>query len=97
MVILIRSAPGTADAARAMELAQELAAGGEALRICLISEAVRLALEIETGKWDIYCLEDDLAMRAIERARLPKGVTVVNYDGLAGALLDDGAKVIGSF
>lgn len=83
MIIMIKSAPDTPEARRALTLAGELAAD-----IVLIQNAVHLAPEKDVGRGGaVYALDEDLRMRGIGPGADIGAVQRIDYDALVDLIV----------
>lgn len=91
MLLIIRSAPDTTEARRAVKLARDTAAD-----ILLIQNAVCLAGKdrLEGFCGTVYALHDDIRLRGI--SDIEKGVKTVGYDEAVDLMAGED-KVIGIF
>lgn len=91
MIVLLKSAPDTADAERAIKLARDMAAD-----LVLLQNAVYLA---EKDRLDGFCgtvfaVDEDVKLRGI--AELQKNVRLVGYDVIIDIMAEND-KVVGMF
>lgn len=91
MLVIIKSAPDTQEARRAVRLARDMTAD-----IVLLQNAVYLALpeRLEGFCGTAYALEEDLRLRGVED--LEAGVKTIDYDELVDLVAEE-EKVIGLF
>ncbi len=91
MLVIIKSAPDTQEARRAVKLARDMAAD-----IVLLQNAVYLARpeRLEGFCGTAYVLEEDLRLRGVED--LEAGVKTIDYDELVGLLAGED-EVLGLF
>ncbi|MEJ2182622.1 MAG: sulfurtransferase complex subunit TusB [Nitrospirota bacterium] len=91
MLVIIKSAPDTQDARRAVKLARDVAAD-----IALLQNAVYLAQpeRLEGFCGTAYAMKEDLRLRGIED--IEAGVKTIGYGDLVDLMAEDD-KVIGLF
>lgn len=91
MIVLLKSAPDTAEARRAVKLARDMAAD-----IVLLQNAVYLAEKdrLEGFCGAVHAIDEDIRIRGI--AELDKNVRVISHGGLVD-LMADSDKVTGVF
>ncbi len=92
MMIMIKSAPDTPEAKRAVRLAADLGAG-----LVLIQNAVYLACDKTAGvSGTVYALDEDLRMRGVGPDADIGSVKRIDYDMLADLITNTG-QVHGAF
>lgn len=91
MLVIIKSAPGTDDAQRALSLGRKFSAD-----IILMQDAVYLAGRggLDGYKGKVYVIEEDLKLRGA--GAMPDGVETIGYDG-AVDLMAAHDKTLGMF
>ncbi len=93
MVVIIKSAPDTTEAKRAVKLARDMAGS-----LLLIQNGVYFAqndaLEGFCGK--AYVLIEDCQLRGLQDNELKKDIVKIDYDALVD-LITENDKVIGAF
>lgn len=100
ILLLITSAPSSADAQRAWQTARTLSDQGHPVTLFLLQDGVLAGLEQVTMPDlppDIRChvLDEDLALRGFAPLDLHKHVEAANYGKLID-LFDDHTRVIGA-
>ncbi len=93
MIVLIKSAPDTADGARGMTLAKE---GGAEL--VLLQNGVYFAHKEKLGAFPgtVYVLDDEKRLRGLKDSEMDAKVKTINYDNLID-IITGGEKVVGMF
>lgn len=94
VVVVVRSAPSSAEFKRGLKLAEELKAAGQKTQLCLLSGATLATAELLSQGWDLASHRDSAQMRAVE---LSEGVDPIDYAELVDLLMSDEASVIGAF
>lgn len=108
-LILLRSGPGTPEAAGALVLATCLQARGRRVTIVLVQDAVlagvrtshlesaKLLRGLLDGRATCYYLDEDLAMRGYGPTDALPGCRAVGYSELVDLLLAEGTSATGAF
>ena len=91
---MVRSAPGTTGARRALSLSAAHVARGEECTLILLGDAVLLAREAGASGAQVTCIAEDAAMRGLAVAGL-RGVRALSYPELADLVMGE-AKVVGA-
>lgn len=93
MLVLIKSAPDTKDAAIGLTLANEVGAD-----LVLLQNGVYFAQKERIGAFagNVYVLEDDRRLRGIKDSETDERMKVIDYHRLI-ALMTEGDKVVGMF
>lgn len=93
MLVIIKSAPDSAEGKRGIKLARDMAAD-----ICLIQNAVYFGQEerLEGFCGTVYLLEEDSRLRGLSDGAIEKSIRKVDYEGLVDLVVRDD-KVIGMF
>ena len=93
MVVLIKSAPDTADGRRAVKTARDMAAD-----IVLLQNGVYFAQKerLEGFCGMVYLLEEDARLRGLKDAELEKDLRRLDYNSLVDLIVEED-KVIGMF
>jgi sulfur relay protein TusB/DsrH len=93
MIVLIKSAPDTADGARGVALAKD----GNA-DIVLLQNGVYFAQRDRLGDFSgaVYALDDDMRLRGITDSERESRVKTIDYDKLTDIVVG-GKKVVGMF
>ncbi|MBI4824546.1 MAG: hypothetical protein HY805_10015 [Nitrospirae bacterium] len=91
MLVLIKSAPDTADGKRAVKLARDMAGD-----LVLMQNAVYFAEKerLEGFCGTIYALDEDILLRGITETE--KGIKTLSYDELIEIMAENN-KVVGAF
>jgi sulfur relay protein TusB/DsrH len=93
VLVIVRSAPDTAEGRRGLKLAADMAAD-----LILLQNGVHFA---QNGRLDgfsgkVYVLEDDLRLRGLKDEEIKKDVNRMNYGGLIDLIAGED-KVVGMF
>lgn len=93
MIVMIKSAPDTADGARGLTLAKE---GGA--DIVLLQNGVYFAQKdrISSFSGTVYVLDDDKRLRGLKDAEVDARVKAIGYDQLTDLMMQSD-KVVGMF
>jgi sulfur relay protein TusB/DsrH len=93
MIVLIKSAPDTADGMRGVTLAKD---GGADL--VLLQNGVYFAQQERLGSFSgaVYVLDDDKRLRGMKDTELDDRVKIIDYDRLTD-IIAEGKKVVGMF
>lgn len=93
MIVIVKSAPDTADGQRGVALAKQMAAD-----LVLVQNGVYYAQKGRLGDYprSVYVLDDDTRLRGLKDAEMGKGVKSIGYDTLVD-LMAEGDKVVGMF
>lgn len=93
MLVIVKSAPDTADSERGVKLARDMAAD-----LVLLQNGVYFAQEERLGDYcsTAYVLDDDKRLRGIKDEEMEKNMKIVNYDKLIDLMIEND-KVIGMF
>jgi sulfur relay protein TusB/DsrH len=93
MLVMVKSAPDTADGKRGIKLARDMAAD-----VVLIQNGVYFAqLErLEGFCGTAYVLDDDARLRGLKDNEIEKGITKLNYGSLID-IMAEADKVVGMF
>lgn len=109
ILVIIASAPGSAEARRAVDLAHTFREGGRSIAVVLLQDAVLAALahsplaaaselrELLAAGVPIYAAELDLALRGFSSVHLAPGTAVADDSHLVGLMLADGTRTLGWF
>ena len=93
MIVLIKSAPDTADGMRGVALAQDGAAD-----LVLLQNGVLFAQKgrLESFPGAIHVLDDDKKLRGLRDDELDGRAKIINYDSLTDLMVES-EKVVGMF
>ena len=93
MLVLIKSAPDTADGAIGLTLAKESGAD-----LVLLQNGVYFALKERLGTFPgaVYVLNDDMRLRGLKDSELDGRAKTIDYDKLTD-IITGGDKVVGMF
>lgn len=93
MLVIVKSAPDTADGERGVKLARDMAAD-----LVLLQNGVYFAQKERLGGYcgTAYVLEDDKRLRGIKDTETERNVKTINYDRLI-VLMAENDKVVGMF
>ncbi|HEX9020750.1 MAG TPA: DsrH/TusB family sulfur metabolism protein [Nitrospirota bacterium] len=93
MIVMIKSAPDTADGARGLTLAKE---GGA--DIVLLQNGIYFAQKDRIGGFSgtVYVLDDDKRLRGLKDAEVDASVKAIGYDQLTDLMMQSD-KVVGMF
>ncbi len=93
MIILVKSAPDTADGARGTALARESGAD-----LVLLQNGVYFAHKERLSAFPgaVYVLDDDKKLRGLKDSEIDARVKTINYDRLTD-LVTESDKVVGMF
>ncbi len=93
MIVIVKSAPDTADGQRGVALARSMAAD-----LVLLQNGVYYAQKERLGGFSrgVYVLDDDNRLRGLRDADMEKNVKVITYDALVD-LVTGTDKVVGMF
>lgn len=93
MLVIVKSAPETADGKRAVKLARDMAAD-----LVLIQNGVYFSQRERLGGFcgSVYVLEEDRRLRGLGNEEIEKDLTEITYDSLID-LMDGEDKVVGIF
>jgi sulfur relay protein TusB/DsrH len=93
MIVLVKSAPDTADGVRGVSLAGEAAAD-----LVLLQNGVYFAQKGRLGgfRGTVYVLDDDKRLRGMQDAELDGKARTIHYDKLV-ELMAGADKVVGMF
>ncbi len=93
MLVIIKSAPGTPEGKRGINLACDMAAD-----VCLMQNAVYFAHDerLESFCGAVYVLDDDCTLRGLSDSRLKKSIKKLDYDSLVDVIVNED-KIIGAF
>lgn len=93
MLVIVKSAPDTADGERGVKLARDVAAD-----LVLLQNGVYFAQKERPGDYcsTAYVLDDDKRLRGIKDAEMEENMKIVNYDKLID-LMTENDKVIEMF
>lgn len=93
MLVMIKSAPDTADGATGLTLAKE---GGA--DIVLLQNGVYFAQQERLGDYSgsVYVLDDDKRLRGLKDSEMDSRVKIIDYDKLTD-IITGGDKVVGMF
>lgn len=108
-LMVLRSAPGTAEATSALMLATELQTQGRRVSLALLQDAVLAGLAVSqlasaqqvrallADGAACYVLTDDLTMRGFQPRDLATSCTTIDDGALVDLLLADDTRVSGAF
>ncbi len=93
MLVLIKSAPDTADGALGLTLAKESGAD-----LVLLQNGVYFAQKERLGAFSgaVYMLDDDKRLRGLKDSEMDDRVKLIKYDKLTDIIMS-GVKVTGMF
>ncbi len=93
MLIVVKSAPDTADGKRGIKLARDIAAD-----IVLLQNGISFAQKerLEGFCGTAYVLDDDVRLRGLKGDEIEKGIKLVDYGSLVDLMADED-KVVGMF
>lgn len=93
MIVIVKSAPDTADGARGIALARQTGA-----RLVLLQNGVYFAQKELLGDFSgaVYALDDDKRLRGLKDSEMNRAVKSIGYDGLVDLMAED-SKVVGMF
>lgn len=101
VLMLVSSAPSSANAQRAWQLARTLYEQGQAVSLFLLQDGVLAALQGETALRDLpreiccYALSEDLTLRGFTPLKVREQVQITDYARLVN-LFDQHTRVIGA-
>ena len=93
MIVIIKSAPDTADGMRGVTLAKE--GGGD---LVLLQNGVYFAQKERLGAFSgaVYVLDDDKRLRGVKDSEMDNRAKTIDYDKLTD-LMTESDKVVGMF
>ena len=93
MLVIVKSAPDTADGKRGIKLARDMAAD-----VVLLQNGVSFAQKerLEGFCGTAYVLDDDVRLRGLKGDEIEKGIKLVDYGSLVDLMADED-KVVGMF
>lgn len=93
MLVIVKSAPETADGKRAVKLARDMAAD-----LVLIQNGVYFSQRERLGGFcgSVYVLEEDMRLRGLKKDEIEKDIIEITYDSLID-FMDGEDKVVGIF
>lgn len=93
MLVIVKSAPDTADGERGVKFARDMAAD-----LLLIQNGVYFAQKERLGGYcgRAYVLDNDKQLRGIKDTEMERNVETINYDKLI-VLMAENDKVVGMF
>ena len=106
IAILLKSAPGTDEAGRALQTAADMPAQGHTVSLYLLQEAVRFCRapmkyphfaslrELIDKNFEVYVLTHDAGLRGVDAASAGRGISGGSYESLVD-LLESCDRVVG--
>ena len=93
MIVMVKSAPDTADGMRGVTLAKD-----ENADLVLLQNGVYFAQQERLGSFSgaVYVLDDDKRLRGMKDSEIDDRVKTIDYDGLTD-IIAGGKKVVGMF
>mgnify|MGYP001560470549 FL=1 len=93
MLVIIKSAPDTAEGKRAIKLANDMSAD-----ICLMQNAVYFSQreQLKGFSGTIYVIDEDRKLRGLKDEEIVPEIKKIDYDGLVD-LMAKNEKVVGMF
>jgi sulfur relay protein TusB/DsrH len=93
MLVMVKSAPDTADGKRGIKLARDMAAD-----VVLLQDGVYFAQveRLEGFCGTAYVLDADARLRGLKDSEIEKGITKLNYGSLID-IMAEADKVVGMF
>jgi len=93
MIVMVKSAPDTADGMRGVTLAKD-----ENADLVLLQNGVYFAQQERLGSFSgaVYVLDDDKRLRGMKDTELDDRVKTIDYDRLTD-IITGGKKVVGMF
>jgi sulfur relay protein TusB/DsrH len=93
MLVIVKSAPDTADGKRGIKLARDMAAD-----VVLLQNGISFAQKerLEGFCGTAYVLDDDVRLRGLKGDEIEKGIKLVDYGSLIDLMANED-KVVGMF
>jgi sulfur relay protein TusB/DsrH len=93
MLVIVKSAPDTADGKRGIKLARDMAAD-----VVLLQNGISFAQKerLEGFCGTAYVLDDDVRLRGLKDDEIEKGIKLVDYGSLVDLMANED-KVVGMF